>query len=110
MIKMAAPLAALLSLLAMPPSSAVAQPANWRTMTPEQLNNLPKEQTARLPMFAYFERVDPTMKRTSWEFITATVFSRLLFALTSRSTRSGLTSTQQFASSRATLVSKLTGC
>lgn len=69
--------------LALLSSSAVAQPANWRSMTPEQLNSLPKEQAALLPLFEYLERIDPSMKLASWELITATMFSRLLFAVDS---------------------------
>ncbi|KAB0265138.1 hypothetical protein [Microvirga brassicacearum] len=72
-----------LALLAFTAASAqpAAPPANWRTMTLEQLNALPKEQATQLPVIEFLERTDPNFGREKMEPIVATLLSRLMYAI-----------------------------
>lgn len=61
--------------------SVFAQPANWRSMTQEQLSALPDQQLALLPMFEFFERIDQKTNLSQYEPHLASMFTRLFYAM-----------------------------
>ncbi len=76
--------ALVLSLALLASTSVLAQtaapPANWRSMTKEQLNALSKEQIAGFPFVEYLLKTDPKTRRDQLEAILAVTLSKLYFA------------------------------
>jgi hypothetical protein len=62
-------------------AQTAAPPANWRSMTKEQLNALSPEQIGGLPIIEVVEKTDPNFSRAKMEPIVASVLSRLMYAM-----------------------------